>query len=74
MDGIETVERMKKLDENLCKDTPVIMLTANAISGAKEQYLSMGFSDFLAKPISQDKLDEILERWLPEEKIHPIND
>lgn len=74
MDGIETFERMKKLDENLCKDTPVIMLTANAISGAKEQYLSMGFSDFLAKPISQDKLDEILERWLPEEKIHPIND
>ena len=52
----------------------MIMLTANAISGAKEQYLSMGFSDFLAKPISQDKLDEILERWLPEEKIHPIND
>ena len=48
------------------------MLTANAISGARESYFKMGFQDFLAKPITQEKLDEILEKWLPDEKrIYP---
>ena len=72
MDGIETFERMLQLENNLCKDTPVVMLTANAISGARESYFKMGFQDFLAKPITQEKLDEILEKWLPDEKrIYP---
>lgn len=68
MDGIETFVKMQQMEENQCKDTPVIMLTANAISGAREEYLSMGFHDFLAKPIAQDKLDEILEKCIPDNK------
>lgn len=73
MDGIETMSRMKQLQNNLCADTPVIMLTANAIVGAKEHYLAEGFEDFLAKPIVQEKLEKIMVHWMPPEKMH-IND
>lgn len=70
MDGMETMQRMKEMEDNLCKDTPVIMLTANAIMGAKEQYLAAGFDDFLAKPIDQTKLERLMMHWMPQEKIH----
>lgn len=67
MDGVETLKVMK--DRNLLGETPVIALTANAISGAREQYIQIGFQDYLSKPISGDRLEEALKRWLPEEKI-----
>lgn len=70
MDGMETMRHMRAMEDNLCKDTPVIMLTANAIMGAKEQYLQAGFDDFLAKPIDQTKLERLLMHWMPQEKIH----
>ncbi len=70
MDGMETMQRMKEMEDNLCKETPVIMLTANAIMGAKEQYLAAGFDDFLAKPIDQTKLERLMMHWMPQEKIH----
>ncbi len=69
MDGMETMSRMKKMQDNQCADTPVVMLTANAIMGARENYLAAGFDDFLAKPIEQDKLDKIMLQWMPAEKI-----
>ena len=67
MDGVETLRHMKK--QLICEGIPVIMLTANAIKGAKEQYLSEGFDDFLTKPISPVKLDEMIIKYLPEELI-----
>lgn len=70
MDGMETMRQMKEMEDNLCKETPVIMLTANAIMGAKEQYLAAGFDDFLAKPIDQTKLERLMMHWMPQEKIH----
>ncbi len=70
MDGMETMQRMREMADNLCKDTPVIMLTANAIVGAKEQYMEAGFDDFLAKPIDQSKLERLMMHWMPQEKIH----
>ena len=70
MHGMETMQRMKEMQDNLCKDTPVIMLTANAIVGAKEQYMEAGFDDFLAKPIDQNKLERLMMHWMPQEKIH----
>ena len=48
--------------------TPIIALTANAVSGVKEMFLENGFSDFLAKPIDISKLDEMLAKWIPREK------
>ena len=51
MDGLETLQKMRELDNNLNDETPVIALTANAISGAREQYLAATFRDYLSKPI-----------------------
>lgn len=70
LDGIETFQMMRKPEmEHMCKDTPVIMLTANAIQGAREKYLEIGFSDYLFKPVSGKLLEETLYKYLPEEKI-----
>lgn len=69
MDGIETLHHIKDLPQCLCKDTPVIVLTANAVSGAKEKYLSEGFDDFLSKPIMPKKLEEMLKMYLPKERL-----
>ncbi|MDR2594482.1 MAG: response regulator [Fibromonadaceae bacterium] len=64
MDGIEATKHIRETYANL----PIIALTANAVSGAKEMFLSNGFNDFLSKPIDTIKLNSILEKWLPEEK------
>lgn len=65
MDGVETLHRMKALADFPCKDTPVIVLTANAVSGAKEAYLQEGFDEFLSKPIVPDKLEGMIRKMLP---------
>ncbi|WP_035769335.1 response regulator [Butyrivibrio sp. NC2002] len=69
MDGIETLEAMKKLEGNLNKDTICIALTANAVSGAREMYIEAGFADYLAKPINAGKLEQMLADNLPKEKL-----
>ncbi|MDE6942574.1 MAG: response regulator, partial [Lachnospiraceae bacterium] len=66
MDGVETLHRIKELPGCPCRDTPIIVLTANAVSGAKENYLSEGFDDFLSKPIVPDKLENMIISRLPE--------
>ena len=69
MDGIETLHRIRKMEEHACKNVPIIALTANAISGAKEMYLREGFNEFLSKPIQTDKLERMIENYLPEELV-----
>lgn len=69
MDGMETYARMQELEESLNKDTPVIMLTANAITGVREQYLQVGFADYLPKPVQGVKLEQMILKYLPEDKI-----
>ena len=69
MDGVETFRHMKEMDNNQCKDTPIIMLTANAVLGAREEYLREGFHDFLSKPIEPVKLEKMIQKYLPEELI-----
>lgn len=69
LDGIETLHRMKTKADNPCQNTPVIALTANALAGAKEKYLTEGFYDFLSKPIIPDKLEKMLTEILPQEKV-----
>ena len=64
MDGIETFRVMKQDQDNQCTDTPVIMLTANAIVGAKNRYIQEGFTDYLTKPISGDTLEQMLKKYL----------
>ena len=72
MDGIETLKAMKLMEDYPSKDTPVVILTANAIVGAKEQYLSEGFRAFLSKPIDPLKLEEIIVELLDKSLIHKV--
>ncbi len=65
MDGIETLQKMQNLAGNKCKDTPVISLTANAISGAREQYIAAGFKDYLTKPVNGVALENLMIKYLP---------
>jgi len=70
MNGIEATARIRTLgaEDPYFKNVPIIALTANAVSGAKEMLLENGFDDFLSKPIETVKLDAILEKWIPKEK------
>lgn len=70
MDGIETLHRIKNMTGHTCINVPIIALTANAISGAKEMYLKEGFDDFLSKPIQTEKLENMIIKYLPEELIN----
>ena len=71
MDGIEATALIRSLEpeDGYYQKLPIIALTANAVSGQKEIFLENGINDFLAKPIEIQKLDEILEKWLPPEKL-----
>lgn len=65
MDGIETLRKMRKLGVTV----PVIALTANAIVGAKETYVQAGFQDYLSKPLNAYELEEMVRKYLPEERV-----
>ena len=68
MDGVQTLEILR--DRHMIDDnTAVIALTANAIAGAKDYYISKGFDDYLTKPIDAEALEQILNKYVPEEKI-----
>lgn len=67
MDGIETMKHIKKDSTHPNQNSPVIMLTANAIIGAKDEYLKIGFTDYLSKPIQPNELEAMIIKYLPEE-------
>lgn len=69
MDGIETFKKIKELAGNPNQTTPVVILTANAIAGAEENYISKGFAGYLSKPIKGKQLEEMLLKLLPDELI-----
>lgn len=64
MDGIECFKLLRSREDDLNHDTPVIILTANALKGAKEEYEATGFDDFLAKPIVSDLLEQMILKHL----------
>lgn len=78
MSGVET---LKQIRSEVIYDVPVVALTANALSGMKEKYISEGFDDYLAKPIEKNELYRILLEYLnnkmkkqPEIKAFKNND
>lgn len=64
MDGIETYAQMRKMTDGINAETPVIVLTANAIVGAKETYLKEGFAGYISKPIEPEILDDTVRSVL----------
>ena len=69
MDGMEATQAIRALGGRFL-DLPIVALTANIVSGAKEKFLAGGFNDFLTKPIDTDELDAVLLRWIPAAKQH----
>lgn len=63
MDGIDTLQNMKVQPDGKNIDTPVVVLTANAIKGSREVYLNAGFDDVCYKPTTQSELNAALIRW-----------
>ncbi|QFJ54315.1 response regulator [Pseudobutyrivibrio xylanivorans] len=68
-DGIETIKEMKECSDTPNQKTPVICLTANAISGMRETYINAGFDDYLTKPIDTNKLENMLLTYLPQDLV-----
>ena len=68
MSGVEAFHAMQEMPDCLCKDVPVVALTANVVSGAKEYYLKEGFTAYLSKPIDSKELEHLLTELLPPEK------
>ncbi|MCR5100096.1 MAG: response regulator, partial [Butyrivibrio sp.] len=62
MDGVEAMNKIRAIEGG--KETPIIALTANAISGVAESYKELGFDDYLAKPIEPKELDRVLKKYL----------
>ena len=69
MDGIEVLHKMKTMETHKNQTTPVVALTANAITGAKEMYLREGFDAFLSKPINPEKLEQTIVQLLSKELV-----
>lgn len=67
MDGVETLNALKEQDL-IPKTTKMIVFTANAIEGSKENYLSLGFDDYVSKPVSLEAMVGILEKYLKTDK------
>ena len=63
-DGVQTLHLIKEDTDNLNKETPIVVLTANVIVGMREKYLQEGFVDYLPKPIEVDELERVLGKFL----------
>ncbi len=72
LDGVETTRLIRRMYPDY-KETPIIALSANAISGVKEMFLSEGMNDFVAKPIELRLFNAAVKRWLPQEKIKKLS-
>ena len=64
MDGIEAMKQMKGIGEAINADTPFIALTANAVAGISKMYIEAGFSDYLAKPVQPEILEDMLKLYV----------
>ena len=74
MGGEETFREIRSHRDGPNIDTPVICMTADAVVGARERYLSKGFNDYLTKPIDSTYLEMMLKKYIPAEKIETVTE
>lgn len=68
-DGVETLHQIREINNGIYQDLPVIALTANTISGAREMFRHEGFTEFIPKPIERAVLERVLRKVLPKHCI-----
>ena len=68
-DGIQTMHELRESADNPNRSTAAVCLTANAIPGAEEQYIKVGFDAYMSKPIDPEKLESLLLKYLPPKKV-----
>ncbi|GHV83976.1 hypothetical protein AGMMS50212_13160 [Spirochaetia bacterium] len=69
MDGTEACKNIRALGTEYSKNLPIIALSANAVSGARDLFIESGMNDFISKPIDGVELNRALAKWLPKENI-----
>ena len=69
MSGGEMLRELRSRTDDPNSAVPCIVLTANAIAGARDSYMKQGFEDYLSKPIDGTELEKMLQRYLPKEKV-----
>ena len=74
MDGVEATRRIREWEKCSQEHEIVIALTADAMSGAKEEFVAAGMDDFVAKPIEIKEICGKLKQYLPEDKIIKTED
>ena len=72
MDGMEMIRLLRSREDNPNRRKPCIALTANAVAGAREEYLAAGFDDYLIKPVNGSRLEQMLMKYIPEDKLVPV--
>ena len=68
-DGVETLKKIREIEGGIYQDLPVIALTANTLSGAREMFRNEGFTEFIPKPIERAVLERVLRKVLPKSSI-----
>ena len=69
MDGTEALRHIRGQADGASRNAPVICMTADAVQGARDRYLAEGFTDYLSKPIDYKALEDMLKKYLPEDKL-----
>jgi CheY-like chemotaxis protein len=64
MNGVEAMHRIRELRNGHYQNIPIVVLTANAVSGAREMFLGEGFDEFVAKPIELTSMTRLLRKML----------
>ena len=73
LDGVETTRMLRERDSEYMKTVPVIALSANAVSGAREEFIAAGMDDFVSKPIEMVEISRKIKAFLPRDLIHKKN-
>ncbi len=71
VDGVDTLKliRAKSGEDEYYKKLPIVALTADAVNGSEEKFKNFGFNEYLAKPINEGKLEDVLAKFLPPEIV-----